>query len=152
MTDVKFVTARENALNLIGAVPNYSQIATDLRKRRILYNPNLPDRGQASLLGRITLGPEVLEGRPNEVLVGVAGTLVHELYHCRQNPFLKTVSFWLGITTRTHPMRRYERPAYQAHSAFLMALAQSQPLLAEAAFLEQQAVHASFHAVYGCEL
>jgi hypothetical protein len=47
---------------------------------------------------------------------------VHEANHLRQNPLLKTVSFWGGVVTRTPGMRRYEQPAYQAAVDFLEAV------------------------------
>ncbi len=138
-----------DAVALIGSVPGYARVARDLERRRILFDPRLPDRGQASLGGTIRIGPETLHGDRDAVLVALAGTLVHEHHHTRQNPFLKTLSFWRGVFTRTHPMGRYERPAYEQQSAFLDALALSHPELAALAARERDAARASFAACYG---
>jgi hypothetical protein len=139
----------QKALGLIADVPGYAETARDLRRARIRLDPNLPDRGQASLTGVLTLGPEPFFGEPESVPVALAGTLVHEHWHTRQNPFLKTVSFWGGVLSRTHPMRRYEWPAYARHAAFLQDLSTAHPALREFALREREAVLTSFRSVYG---
>ncbi|MBV9852163.1 MAG: hypothetical protein JO250_21055 [Armatimonadetes bacterium] len=137
------------AIALIAAVPGYAATANDLRCARIRVNPCLSDRAQTSLRGVITLGPEPFAGTLEVAGVGVAGTLVHEHWHTRQNPFLKTWSFWAGVFTRTHPMRRYERPAYERQAAFLCALTDARPELRPLALRERDAALASFAALYG---
>ena len=139
----------QEAVALIASVPGYQHVAADLSRRRIFFTPALVDRGQASLLGTIRIGPETLAGAGDERLVSVAGTLVHEHWHTRQSPFLKTFSFWNGVLTRRHPMRRYEWPAYAHQMAFFSALAVSHPGLASHARCEQAAALASFQACYG---
>jgi hypothetical protein len=136
------------ALALISSVPGYEAVARDLTQRPITYVATLTDRGQASLRGHIRVGPETLEGGGETALVSLAGTLVHEHWHTRQNPFLKTLSFWTGIATRTHPMRRYERPAYERQAAFLDALSRSRPDLAQTALWERTSSQLSYQACY----
>lgn len=143
--------AIQMAVCLIAAVPGYAGVAGDLRRGRVLFAPGLLDRGQASLRGTIRIGPEALAGAGDAMLVSLAGTLVHEHWHTRQNALLKTVSFWRGVWSRTPPMRRYEWPAYAQQRAFLGALAASHPTLASLAARERDAVLASFHACYGAE-
>ena len=141
--------AIQDAIRLIAAVPGYHNVAIDLRRRRPLFAPGMTDRGQASLRGTIHIGPETLAGTEDAVRVSLAGTLVHEHWHTQQNPLLKTVSFWGGVFTRTHPMSRYERPAYAHQMSFLKALAASHPILAQQAEREYSAVWASFEVFYG---
>lgn len=105
----------------------------------------LQDRAQAGLLGTITLGPEAAEASP----VSLAQTLVHEHHHLHQNLLLKTLSFWLGILTRTPVMRRYEQPAYQAAVDFLEAVKRTHPRLAGEAQAEQVAIRQVFAADFG---
>ena len=131
------------ALALIARVPGYAGIAQNLTRRTIRYIPTLVDRGQATLLGVILIGPEALEGS----LVGLAETLVHEEFHTRQNHLLKTHSFWSGVFTRTPVMARYERPAYQAALDFLQALA-TLPEFADEALAEADAVRTSYALLY----
>ena len=133
------------AIALIARVPGYEDTAQNLKRRTVRYVPELGDRGQATLTGVILIGPEALLGG----VVGLAETLVHEEFHTRQNPFLKTHSFWSGVFTRTPVMARYERPAYQAALDFLGALAAACPEYAGEALAEAQAVRASFTAFYG---
>jgi hypothetical protein len=140
--------AIRDALALIASVPGYESVARDLARLRITYVPTLKDRGQASLHGHIRIGPETLEGGGDTALVSLAGTLVHEHSHTCQNPFLKTLSFWTGIATRTHPMRRYERPAYEHQAAFLAALSRVRPDLAPAALWERTASQLSYQTCY----
>lgn len=137
------------AIDLIGSVPGYAETAQDLRQRRIRYRPNFTDRGQVSLWGTILLGPEPFEGAGEAGRVSLAGTLVHEHWHTRQSPILKTVSFWRGVFTRTHPMRRIEWPAYRRQAGFLQSLADSCPSLQDIARRERAAALVSFTAVYG---
>ena len=94
------------------------------------------------------LGPESVAASP----LSMAQTLVHELYHLHQNPFEKTLSFWLGILTRTPVMRRYERPAYLAAFRFLEAIKASHPHLAREAEVEQRAVAPVFEISFGDSL
>ncbi|WP_309719214.1 hypothetical protein [Armatimonas sp.] len=135
----------EEAIALIARVPGYAPIAQNLARRTVRYVPTLEDRGQATLLGVILIGPEALQGS----LVGLAETLVHEEFHTRQNHFLKTYSFWSGVFTRTPVMARYERPAYQAALDFLSALAAVSPEHSDEALAEYDMVQASFSAFYG---
>ena len=139
------VVVIEAAIALIASVPGYEGVGESLVRRRVSYVPTLEDRGQATLTGVILIGPEALEGS----LVGLAETLVHEEFHTRQNPFLKTHSFWSGVFTQTPVMARYERPAYGAAISFLEALARSQPALAQEALSEAELVRASYTALYG---
>jgi hypothetical protein len=74
---------------------------------------------------------------------------VHEEYHTRQNPFLKTRSFWLGLLTGTHPMARYEWPAYGHQIAFLRDLAMHRSELRSVALAEAESVYASVYSYYG---
>lgn len=136
-----------DALSLIASVPGFELIADDLRRAKIRFDPGFPDRGDASLRGVITLGPELFsEAVP---VVSVAATLVHEHFHTRQNPFLKTVSFWTGIATKTPTMSRFERPAYARQAEFLDALAAAWPEWADAARRERDAVNAAYGSLYG---
>ncbi len=137
-----------DAIQLIAAVPGYATVAADLSRTRIRYVPHLTDRAQTTLRRAIIIGPEPFADPGDAGLVSLAATLVHEHYHTRQNPFLKTFSFWLGIFTRTHPLRRYEAPAYARQLAFLDALAASHPPFAALARHERAAVLASFTAHY----
>lgn len=135
------------ALALIASVPGYETVAADLRRADLRFDPDFPDRGDASLRGVITLGPEPFsEAAP---VVSVAATLVHEHFHTRQNPFLKTVSFWTGIATKTPTMARYERPAYARQVEFLDALAAAWSEWADAARRERDAVNAAYGSLYG---
>lgn len=137
------------ALQLIQKTPGYSTIAEDLQRRFIRYLPSFPDRGTVTWRGEIVLGPEPFAGSVNQSRVSVAGTLMHEAWHLRQNPFLKTVSFWAGTATCEHPMRRYEWPAYRQQAEFLTALALARPELRTIALHEREAVLASFQIIYG---
>jgi hypothetical protein len=142
-------TALPEALRLICSILGYSKIGVHLAQLalegRIRVNLNLSDRAQAGLLGTITLGPEAAEASP----VSLAQTLVHEAYHLRQNPLLKTVSFWSGVVTHTPVMRRYEQPAYQAAVDFLEAVKHKHPHLANQAQDEQNAVRQVFATDFG---
>jgi hypothetical protein len=144
-------TLRE-ALGLIASTPGYSEAGEHLArlaaKGRIRVDLRLPDRARAGLLGAITLGPEAVTASA----VSLAQTLVHEHYHGHQNPLLKTVSFWLGVATRTPVMRRYEQPAYQAAVDFLEALKHEHPRLAAEAQAEQDAVRQVFALDFGAAL
>lgn len=140
------------ALHLIQTTPGYTEIGVRLAQLasegRIRLDMELEDRAQAGLLGTITLGPEAAEASP----LSLAQTLVHEDHHLRQNPLLKTASFWSGILTRTPVMRRYEQPAYQVAIDFLEAAKQAHPHLADAAQREQNAVRQVFAADFGTML
>jgi hypothetical protein len=141
--------ALEEALRLIRTTSGYSEIGVYLAQivseGRVRVDPRLPDRAQAGLLGTIILGPEAALSSP----LSLAQTLVHECYHLRQNPLLKTASFWGGVLTRTPVMRRYEQPAYQAAMNFLEAVKQSHPHLADEAQVEQSAIRQVFAADFG---
>lgn len=141
--------AVDNALDLIAATPGYEHAARRLRRARIRLDPGLSDRAQTSLGGQITLGPEPFAGTGDAARVSLAGTLIHEHFHLRQNPLEKTASFWLGIATRRHPMRRYEAPAYAAHLEFLRQLACAHPALEDEAHREINQVRAAFACHYG---
>ena len=144
--------ALPEALHLIRSTPGYTEVGVHLAqlasRGRIKVDLDLPDRARAGLLGTITLGPEAAESS----VVSLAQTLVHEHYHGCQNPFLKTVSFWSGIVTRTPVMRRYEQPAYQAAVDFLEAVKQGHPHLTQEAVWEQEAVRQVFAADFGAAL
>lgn len=137
------------ALRIIHATPGYADIGHQLSslhsRGRIRVDSTLEDRAQASLFGRIILGPEVFESNA----VSIAQTLVHECFHLRQNPFLKTVSFWCGIATRSALMKRYEQPAYCAALEFLEAVKETQQSLAHDAEREQIAVRQVFASCFG---
>jgi hypothetical protein len=139
----------DEALHLIGATPGYEALAQQLAQLRadgkIRFDENLEDRAQAGLWGTITLGPEAIESSA----LSLAQTLVHEAWHLRQNPFLKTVSFWSGVFTRTHPMRRYEAPAYRAAWQFLEAVKMAHPPLAIEAQAEQIAIRQVYESTFG---
>ena len=138
----------ELAISLIQSVPENSETAFRLRSLRITYVPDLSDRAHTSLRGLIEIGPEALAGDVQPP-VGLAGTLVHEEFHTRQNPFLKTRSVYAGLFTRTHPMARYEWPAYRAQVSFLRRLAAVRPELSDVAMAEVEAVCASVYFNYG---
>lgn len=144
--------ALEQAIEVVAATPGYASQALALRRlmtrERIRFHAGLGDRAQAGLTKIITLGPEAMESHP----VSLAQTLVHELFHLHQNPFLKTVSFWSGVATRTPVMRRYEQPAYRAAYDFLEAVKNAQPHLAAIAQSEQDAIQQVFACDYGGRL
>lgn len=148
MAPLNRAPAIEEALALIAATPGHAEVAASLtalfQKGRIHANPQIEDRARANLLGSITLGPEAVGANP----LSLAQTLVHEQHHLRQNPFLKTVSFWSGVLTRTPVMKRYEQPAYQAAIDFLEAVKNAHPQWAQQAAAEQQEVRAAFAAGY----
>jgi hypothetical protein len=142
--------AFHEALRLIRTTPGYAEVGVDLAQlaseQRIRVNPTLDDRAHAGLLGTITLGPEAAESGA----LSLAQTLVHEYFHLRrQNPFLKTASFWTGVATRTPVMMRYEKPAYQAAHDFLEAAKKAHPQLAEEAEAEQSAIRQVFASGFG---
>lgn len=141
--------AVDRALDLISATPGYEAVAHRLRRAPIHLSPTLSDRAQTSLWGQITLGPEPFAGTEDAACVSLAGTLVHEHHHLRQNPLEKTASFWLGFAARRHPMRRYEAPAYAAQQEFLCRVARSHPALYQTAQAEQEQVQAAFAFHYG---
>ena len=140
------------ALRLIQATPGYEETGVRLAQLasegRIRLDRELQDRAQAGLLGTITLGPEAATAGA----LSLAQTLVHEQYHLRQNPLLKTASFWTGVMTRTPVMRRYEQPAYQAAVDFLEAVKRAHPHLAGEANAEQAAVRQVFAQDFGATL
>ena len=142
---MSFSPSFQQALRIIRTTPGYAPIGVELAQmaseNQIRVNPALEDRAQADLLGTITLGPEAMEATP----LSLAQTLVHENFHLRrQNPLLKTWSFWSGIATRTHVMKRYEHPAYQAAHDFLEAVKRAHPPLAAEAEAEQNAIRQVF--------
>lgn len=138
----------DEAITLIATVPGYEAVAAHLRRCTIRYIPTLEDRGQVTrFTGVILIGPEALY----QGVVGLAETLVHEEYHTRQHPLLKTHSFWSGVFTRTDVMARYERPAYQAAADFLDSLARTHPEHAEEAQAEAELVRASYASLYGLD-
>ncbi len=140
------------ALELIRATPGYLETGVALAQlaseNRIRIDGNLPDRACTNVWGIITLGPEAIESSA----LSLAQTLVHERYHLRQNPFLKTASFWTGVLTRTPVMRRYEQPAYQAALDFLEVVKRTQPHLTVEANSEQNAIRVVFANDYGVAL
>jgi hypothetical protein len=130
------------AIDRIDRTPLFNETAARLRLFPIRYIKDLDDRAQLSL-NAIFIGPKAVEGGPTSL----AGTLVHEDWHRRQNPFLKTVSFWRGVFTRTHPMRLFEWPAYRRQIAFLRAAARAQ--IDPGATGEAEQVLESFRRHYG---
>jgi len=148
-----FLRQIAEAIAIISEVPGYEAVAAHLgnwqSRGRIKVNPRLPDRARAGLWGCITLGPETLASPP----LSVAQTLVHEHFHLtRQHPLLKSVSFWMGVFTRSHPMLRYERPAYLAAWRFLEAAARAQPALGPLARAERAAIQQVFQSGFGATL
>jgi hypothetical protein len=143
-----FKTKITDALDLIDSVPGYGRTAMRLRRLSIEYLPSLPDRAHITLRSKIIVGPAALVdgGKPP---VGLAGTLVHEEFHSRQHPLLKTASFWTGVFTRTPVMSRFEWPAYREQTAFLRALSASRPDLADDARREIDAIVEAVYRYYG---
>jgi hypothetical protein len=143
------ISPLQEALRIIQTTPSYAEVAIELAQmnsaNRIGLDPTLEDRTQASLLGSITLGLEAIESSP----LSLAQTLVHEHFHLRQNPLLKTPSFWSGLLTGSHVMKRYEQPAYQAAFDFLEAVKRGEPALAPEAVAEQRAIQQVFSTEYG---
>lgn len=140
----------EAALRLIRATPGYIEVAVDLAQMAsenlIRLDPTLEDRAHAGLLGTLTLGPQAAEGSP----LSLAQTLVHEHFHLYgQSPWLKTLSFWIGVGTGTHVMRRYERPAYLAAHEFLEVVKRAHPNMNAEAQAEQRAIRQVFEASFG---
>ena len=144
--------AFQEAIRLIQSTPGYAQTGVALTqmasKGRIRLDPDLEDRAQAGLLGTITLGPEAVESSA----LSLAQTLIHEYFHLRQNPLLKTVSFWSGVASRTPVMKRYEQPAYQAAMDFLETVKHQHPHLANEAKNEQSAIRQVFQIGFGGDL
>jgi len=136
------------AVDLVDSVPGYRTIAGRLRRLRIDYLPSLPDRAHTTMRSQIIVGPKALL-ESDKIPFSLAGTLVHEEFHTRQNPFLKTASFWTGVATRSNVMARYEWPAYRAQTSFLRALAHARPNLTEAIDREINAIVDSAHLYYG---
>ncbi len=137
----------DDALALIASVPGYEEVAQSLRDKQTagkLLCEDIEDRGSASMLGVIRIGPETLSDGP----VALAATLVHEHFHTTQPPLTKTASLWAGVFTRTHIWRRLERPAYRAAVEFLQALARARPNLAETCAHEIAANESAFRALY----
>lgn len=110
-----------------------------------MYHADLPDRARVTLRNTIILGPEALLSSP----LSLAGTLVHEEFHTRQNPFHKTRSFWLGVFNRQHPMARYEWPAYHCQIRFLINLSQLLPDMNDQCINEAKLVLLSYISHYG---
>ena len=139
-----------NAIALVSATPGYESVGAELGRLlstgKLQFVPALVDRGEATLGGRLLVGPEALYSSP----VGLAETLVHEYWHLRRQPPLeKTTSFWIGVATGKPVMRRYEMPAYRFALRFLTAVGQTFPTLAEEARSEQEMIRASFADSYG---
>ncbi|MCW3061499.1 MAG: hypothetical protein JWQ02_3320 [Capsulimonas sp.] len=124
----------------------------ELARRRLRFDARLTDRAQTTMLRTIVLGPEPFQGEGKSAAVSLAGTLVHEHWHTRQNPLGKSWSFWAGILTRTHPMLRYEQPAYARQIGFLEELARVSPANAAFARAEAEEVRAAFALHYGDNL
>ena len=148
-----FLRQITEAIALISEVPGYEAVAAHLEnwqsRGRIKVNLRLPDRARAGLWGTITLGPEILASPP----LSVAQTLVHEHFHIKkQHPLLKSFSFWMGVFTRTHPMLRYERPAYTAALCFLKAAELAYPTMAPLARAETAAIRQVFQSGFGATL
>ena len=138
------------AIGIVRATRGYEKVAQDLAQlaseNRIRFDARMEDRAQASLTGKITLGEEAVCSSA----LSLAQTLVHEHFHLRrQNPLLKTVSFWSGVLSRTPVMARYEKPAYRAAWDFLEAVARSQPHLSSEARAEQNAISQVFQSSFG---
>lgn len=143
-------SAIEAALRIVRATPGYTEEAVDLAQmvseNLVRVDATLDDRAQAGLLGTLTLGPEAVHASP----LSLAQTLVHEHFHLyRQSPWLKTLSFWLGVVTATHVMRRYERPAYLAAHDFLEAVKRAHPAMKTEATAEQRAIQQVFTTTFG---
>lgn len=142
----------QEALRIVRAAPGYAAVAVALSQMasegQIDFDPNLDDRALAGLLGTLTLGPEAMHASP----LSLSQTLVHEHFHLRQNPLLKTLSFWIGVASGTPVMRRYEQPAYQAAHDFLEAVKRVRPALVEEAEFEQRAIRQVFATTFGGEL
>lgn len=140
----------QEALQIVRATPGYAAVSVELaqlaEEGKIDSDPNLEDRAEARLFGTLLLGPEAMHASP----LSLAQTLVHEHFHLRrQNPFLKTLSFWRGVVTGTPVMRRYEQPAYQAAHDFLEAVKRSRPDLAGEVEFEQRAIRQVFASAFG---
>ena len=140
----------QEALRIIRTTPGYAEVGIELAQMacedRIRLDPALDDRAHAGLLGTITLGPEATGSSP----LSLAQTLVHEHFHLRrQNPLLKTLSFWSGVASRTHVMKRYEQPAYQAAHDFPEAVKRAHPVLSAEAEAEQMAIGGVFAINFG---
>ncbi len=143
-------TILQSAITLVAQTLGYETVGTDLlrllQSEKLQFVPTLEDRGQATLGGRLLIGPEALYSG----LVGLAETLVHEHWHLRrQLPLEKTAPFWIGVATGKPVMRRYEAPAYRAALNFLAAVESTFPALASEARSEQEIIRASFADFYG---
>lgn len=150
------------ALGILRATPGYARVALELAQLadegRIHLDANLEDRAHAGLLGALTLGPEATGGSS----LSLAQTLVHEHFHLRQNPLLKTLSFWIGVVQGAPVMQRYERPAYLAAHDFLEAVKleavkleavkRAHPGLVAEAEAEQSAISQVFATTFGAVL
>ncbi len=143
--------AIREAIALIRATPGYADQADTLshllEAGKIRYVGTLEDRAHAGLLGTITLGPEPFAA--GATVLGLAETLVHELFHLGQNPLEKTASYWTGVFTRTDSMVRYERPAYTAALEFLQTYKNRNPADAPSVDEEIVAVQSTFLSAYG---
>lgn len=138
-----------DAIALIRRTSGYTDVADDLdawfASLDVIYDPNLPDRAQVSVLGTLILGPEPFE----PPLLGLAETLVHEHHHrFRQHHLQKTVSVWAGIATRTPVMARYERPAWRAALAFVQTVRQHQVCDPAECDAEEHAIRTSWEIHY----
>jgi hypothetical protein len=143
----------QQAIFLIRSTPGYDRVGGDLAdllaRGKLQFIPALEDRGQATLGGRLLVGPEAVYSGA----VSLAETLVHEHWHLRRQPPLeKTASFWIGFATGKPVMRRYEMPAYRFALRFLMAVAEAFPDLSEEARAEHEMVRVAFAASYGGSL
>jgi hypothetical protein len=138
-----------DSINLIATIPGFEYVAPRLRRLRIEFRPDLPDRAQFTWYRTILLGEEPFSGDTETVLVSLAGTLVHEYIHSRQNPLLKSWSFWLGVFTRTHPMRLFEWPAYRTQILLLHRLGQVHKMFQVFSTAEAEAVLNAFIKIYG---
>lgn len=140
------------ALRILRATPGYAPVALELAQLadegRIHLDAALEDRAQAGLFGALTLGPEATGGSP----LSLAQTLVHEHFHLRQNPLLKTLSFWSGVVQGAPAMKRYERPAYLAAHDFLEVVKRVCPELSTEAEAEQRAISQVFATTFGAAL
>lgn len=138
------------AIAIVRGTRGYEKVALDLAQlaseNRIRVDARLEDRAQAGLTGTITLGEEAATSSA----LSLAQTLVHEHFHLRrQNPLLKTVSFWSGVVSRRPVMARYEKPAYRAAWDFLETVARSQPHFEGEARAEQSAIAQVFQSGFG---
>jgi hypothetical protein len=138
------------AIHIIRMTPGYAAVGADLSQiasqKRIRIDSSLDARAETRLSGAIVLGAEALASSPPSL----AQTLVHEHFHLRrQHPLQKTVSFLSGVFSKSHVMKRFEQPAYQAANDLLEAVKMAQPALLVEANAEQAAIRQVFATDFG---